>query len=384
MKRSLTLSVAVGAGLTLALAGIAPATSASGAVTDAPSNVVASDGGIDWQSRSAAVDERLGIDRSPAREALDRVINPGDYECGPTNFDVYIDGLFAGMTDEDIDFLFSTPVLDLPTYDALVFGRSSDPAYALPSSHATSLGHTFRDVKRFWDIESGDIQLHAMHGDMLLDPARISRTLQAVYGVPAAAADAFAADWSARIAATPAFDGGNNPLFTLNAFAFTGEGDPDPFVSSIPDKLIFGDGILDALQWLGIGNVGPRAVMGHEFGHHIQYEDNLFDSPLTGPEATRRTELMADAFGTYFAVHSRGLSLNAKRVLQAEQTFYEVGDCAFTNPGHHGTPNQRMRASEWGADLASSAQRQGKILPSLTVAEQFDVVLPELVAPDAA
>ena len=83
---------------------------------------------------------------------------------------------------------------------------------------------------------------------------------------------------------------------------------------------------------MGVGDVGPRAVLGHEFGHHVQYEDNLFDSPLTGPEATRRTELMADAFGTYFATHSRGLALNTKRVLQAEQTFYKVGDCAFNEP----------------------------------------------------
>ena len=35
-----------------------------------------------------------------------------------------------------------------------------------------------------------------------------------------------------------------------------------------------------------------------EFGHHVQFEDGLFNSPLTGAEATRRTELMADAFGT--------------------------------------------------------------------------------------
>src|SRR6185436_19312888 len=96
------------------------------------------------------------------------------------------------------------------------------------------------------------------------------------------------------------FSHGDNPLFTLNAFAFSAEGDPDPLVQGVPDKLIFGDGIVDALNAMGIADVGPRAVMGHEFGHHVQFEDGLFASSLTGPEATRRTELMADAFGTYF------------------------------------------------------------------------------------
>jgi hypothetical protein len=124
--------------------------------------------------------------------------------------------------------------------------------------------------------------------------------------------------------------------------------------------------------------------MGHEFGHHVQFEDGLFDSPLTGAEATRRTELMADAFGTYFAVHARGLALNAKRVLDAEQTFFEVGDCAFSDPGHHGTPLQRLRSAAWGASVASSAQPQGQILPSLTFAGLFVQQLPILVAPDAA
>ena len=141
--------------------------------------------------------------------------------------------------------------------------------------------------------------------------------------------------------------------------------------------MIFGDGIVDALNALGIGDVGPRVVLAHEFGHHIQFEDGLFDSPLTGPEATRRTELMADAFGTYFAVHAKGLSLNRKRVLNAEQTFFEVGDCSFTNNGHHGTPLQRMRAAAWGASVADAARPQSYILPSRTFAAMFDQKLPE-------
>jgi hypothetical protein len=92
---------------------------------------------------------------------------------------------------------------------------------------------------------------------------------------------------------------------------------------------------------------------------------------------------MADAMGTYYVTHARGLALNARRVLEAEKTFYEVGDCAFDNPGHHGTPLQRLRASAWGAELAEGEQKQGHILPALVVANRFDRVLPRLVAPDA-
>lgn len=185
------------------------------------------------------------------------------------------------------------------------------------------------------------------------------------------------------VSAVPAFADGAFPLFTLNAFAFTGEGDPDPFIASLPDTMVFGQGLLAAMDTLGLADVGPRVILAHEFAHHIQFELDLFDSPLTGAEATRRTELMADAYATYFAVHARGLSLNAKRVSDALQSFHAVGDCQFDSPGHHGTPLQRERAAAWAASLASSARPQGKILPAATFAALFEQQLPRLIAPDA-
>jgi hypothetical protein len=59
-----------------------------------------------------------------------------------------------------------------------------------------------------------------------------------------------------------------------------------------------------------------------------------------------------------------------------------VGDCYFDSYGHHGTPDQRRRASYWGRDLAAQEQVQGHILPSATVITRFDAALPALVAPD--
>jgi hypothetical protein len=379
-------SAALGAGFVLSLGTlVAPAVAAPAAspASSAPAASAAASAELpaDGQQRRAEAADRFGVEL-PAQEAVGRAIDPSDYDCGRTAFDDYVDGLLAGLTPAEVDFLFNSGAMEFPTYEALVFGTAGDPTYALEEQRR-ELSHAFRDARRFFDVESGDIHLLAMHGDMLLDPARIARVLEVVYGFPAPDAAEYAELVSTFVAGVPAFQGGDNPLFTLNAFAFSGEGDPDPFVSSIPDKLVFGDGIIDALESLGIGDVGPRAVMGHEFAHHVQYELSLFDSSLPAPEATRRTELMADGIATYFSTHKRGLTLNAKRVLQAERTFYEVGDCAFANPGHHGTPNQRLRASQWGADLAAAAQKQGHILPSATLAERFEAVLPELVAPDA-
>jgi hypothetical protein len=333
-------------------------------------------------SAAATPSARFGVS-SPAREALARALDPNDYQCGPTDFDTYINGLVKAMSPADLRLLSTTPALDVATYDALLHGSPSDPRYALTSGSAHDLTRTFRDLQRFWDIRSDDIQLLAMHGTVLQDRVRTARVLREVFAYSAADAATTADSIAKQVVSSPALAGGNNPIFTLNAFAFSAQGDPDPLVAGVPDKIVYGDGILDAMPALGLADVGPRVVLAHEFGHHVQFEDHLFDSPLTGAEATRRTELMADAMGSYFANSARGLALNDKRVVKAITSFYEVGDCAFTDAGHHGTPLQRTRAATWGTDLAAAARPQGQVLPSLTVARLFDAALPSLVAPDA-
>ena len=337
----------------------------------------------DWRSRQAAALARFGVEPSAAQDALGRAIDPTRYQCAPTRLDAFVDGVVADIDPSSLFVLSMLGGFDFPTYDALLFGSTDDPAYALTKDSRNELTSSFRAAQKFWDTDGTDIQLMAMHGDVMRDPARLARLIGVLYGVDDTQAAQLAALVVDVVTTDPGLARGDSPIFTLNAFAFSGQGDPDPVISSLPDKLVFGDGMLDALGAIGVGDVGPRAVLGHEYGHHVQYDKNLFASPLTGPEATRRTELMADAFGTYFVTHKRGLALNTKRVLEAEQSFYQVGDCAFTNAGHHGTPNQRLRASTWGASVAADAQKQGQVLPSLTLDSRFESALPQFVAPDA-
>ncbi|MEO5851551.1 MAG: hypothetical protein ABIQ15_03480 [Nocardioides sp.] len=371
-------SVAAGSGLLLSLTALVPLAAAA----EAPVPAVTAVTRASWSTGGGAA----GVEPSPARAAVERAIDPTDYQCGRTAFDTYIDGLIASISDEDFAFLIGhLEMLDIPTYDALVFARPGDSFYEL-TTHAAQLTKTFRDVKRFWDIDAADIQLQAMHGATLLDAAKVTRTLAVYYDVPESLVAGYAKEIADYVNADKAAGGRfyDNPLFTLNAFAFSGEGEAPPF-DTIPDKLIFGDGLLAAFDTIGLGDVGPRVVMGHEFGHHIQFEQGLFatDPPLPAPEATRRTELMADAFAAYFGTHKRGLALNAKRVVDALQSFYVVGDCQFDNPGHHGTPNQRLRAAQWGASVAQAAAPRSMILGSLAFAGLFEATLPTLIAPDA-
>jgi len=92
---------------------------------------------------------------------------------------------------------------------------------------------------------------------------------------------------------------------------------------------------------------------------------------------------MADAYSSYFLTHARGASMQWNRVASFGQMFYQLGDCGFTAPGHHGTPNQRMRSALWAYGVANSARPQGHILPALTFVDLFAAQYPQLIAPDA-
>ncbi|MEW2489575.1 hypothetical protein [Streptomyces sp. NPDC048411] len=405
MKKTLAWAVTVGIAATCTLGAALPAAAAddttSAAVTSAASSGSAFDTSrlspeakaladkilaalpAGWQQRRDAAAAKYGIHDTQWADLRDSAINPGDYQCGSTAMRDYSRKMLEGADPGLLFALSFFGVLDMPTYDALFFGsESKSNTFGVNGEYTNELTHEGKNLKKFWDIYSDDIQLMPMHGGALFSsPERLAPVVGLMYGLEGQDAQNVAQLFILLVNADPVLQGGNNPIFTFNAFAFSEKGDPQP--AGISDRIVMGDGILEALKAVGLGDTAPRAILAHEFGHHVQYEDNLFaNTTLTGPEATRRTELMADAFGTYFLTHSRGEALNAKRVLGSEKSFYEVGDCGFKSPGHHGTPNQRFAASSWGASVADDAANQGHILPSLKLDELFEAKLPDIVKPD--
>ena len=92
---------------------------------------------------------------------------------------------------------------------------------------------------------------------------------------------------------------------------------------------------------------------------------------------------MADSFASYWAVHKKGLTLNAKRVVDTLLLLLHGRRLlrGRRRPPRH--PLQRERAAAWGAELAmASSPKSAKLLAS-EVAARFEVKLPEFVAPDA-
>lgn len=337
--------------------------------------------GATQMTRGGALGDAGNSDWTASRNGA---IDPSQYQCASTPVSDWLDSQLDNVDFLNLLLLNYLGALDLPTYDALVFGQESHSnTFGYDGSYTNELNHTMRDLKGFWDIKSDDISLIPMHGKPVFSSdARTARSLQ-VLGYDAADSAELAPIIREMVTDDPALKGGDHPIFTFNAFAYTNEGDPDPLAATISDRIVMGDGVMAGMKAIGLDKTAPRSVLAHEFGHHVQFEDNLFDSPLTGPEATRRTELMADSFGSYFLAHKKGASLNKHRVLEDEQSFYNVGDCAYTSNSHHGTPNQRLRAATWGVDTAAAAKPASYVLPSLTLAGMFEKQLPVFVAPDA-
>jgi hypothetical protein len=315
-------------------------------------------------------------------DAASRAINPGDYVCSSSSpINDWINGEINNSITKEraIFFAMYNRLADLvPTYEALYFQSSATPQYFGYNGEFTkTMVKAERDVKGFWDIPSADIQVLAMHGTMLLDTARTARTYR-LLGAPPAVATSYAAVVRSALLQSTTMNGGNYPFWTFNAVSFTTFGGP------IPDKIVMGDGILEGYEALGFGDVAPQAIFAHEFAHQIQFQRGYqLPSSFTAPERTRYTELMADAMSAYYLTHSRGGTLRQKRVEEFLQVFYQIGDCAFTNSGHHGTPNQRLAAARFGFEVADQAQKQGHILTAAQFNALFVARYATIIAPDA-
>jgi hypothetical protein len=291
----------------------------------------------------------------------------------------WLDDQLSDWTEEIIFFAVATGMIDFPTYDALFFENSSSNQYfGVNGDFTQRINKTFKDLKRFWNIQTSDIQLIGLHGTMLHDKDRIIRIDKILFpGDTQEDAEFYANLILQVIDIVPQFRQGNHPIFTFNAFAQRRFNFP-PY-GIVPNKIVVGDGVLEGFAAIGFADVAPQAILAHEFGHHIQFQLNLFGNQ-SGPEATRRTELMADAYSAYYLSHARGASMQWKRVQKFLEVFFNLGDCSFDNDGHHGTPTQRMAAARFGYTVANEAQKQGHILTAQQFTALFEAALPGIIA----
>lgn len=326
--------------------------------------------------------DELGIELSPVQAAILGAINPAEYQCGPTPFSNWLSAQLTGWTFDDLLPLLASILTNIAGYASMV-APDRHPTYGVRGEYTQKLTKTFKDLQGFWDIDSRKIKMVPMHSSVMGNKAALVKTYQQLYGVDAATADRLSqqyVDWYRSLVTR---FGPSLPVISANAFAFSPASETDPALEALPPTIVMGDGVLQGFDFLQLGKVAPQAVLAHEYGHQVQFGNGLDYSTLTTAELTRRVELQADAFSGYYLAHAKGANLNRREIRQFGQMSYNIGDCGFESAGHHGTPNQRLHSSEWGADLATDARNQRRIIPSANFITRFDLALPTLVAPDA-
>lgn len=345
----------------------------------------------DYRAQQEASFARLGVERQPqqriakrriqkvGKAALSgaRAIDPSAYECGPTAFNTWLNEELADVDPTTLTFLEDMGALDVATYDALLFGAPDSGDHDLSPDHSDVLTSSFSTIQNFWDVNLDDIELLAMDRDIFSKTTHMARALKVMYEISDADATALAKDIQNLVANEPALNGGDHPIFTLNAVAFSADG-----AGGVSDRVAFGDGLLESMDAIGHGDVAPEAVMSHEMAHHVQFENNV-QAPST-PEGTRSKELGADAFGSYSAAHPKGLNESPEALMGYQAVAYDIGDCNFESSSHHGTPNQRKASAAWGAAQYENQADPNAIEPSLSLQAKFVAALPTLTAPDAA
>jgi hypothetical protein len=334
-----------------------------------------------WPSRTLALPSSVPAADRVFIETGRRAINPDDYVCteGSPVIDVLNAELDNTLTVEPaLFFAMYNRFADLvPTYEALFFQTTDTPqTFGYSGEFTKVMTKSERKVKGFWDIPSDDIQVLGMHGTMLLDTLRTYQTYL-LFGFPDATSRSYARTVRDALLASTTMNGGNYAFWTFNSVSFRYPG--------VGKKIVMGDGIVEAYAQIGFADVAPQAIFAHEYAHQIQYEKDYFDDlgAVSTPEATRYSELMADAMAGYYLTHARGEALNKFRVQEFLQVFFQIGDCAFDNDGHHGTPNQRMKAAQFGFAVADEYQKQGHILTAQEFHDLFLAYYPTLIAPDA-
>jgi uncharacterized protein len=100
-----------------------------------------------------------------------------------------------------------------------------------------------------------------------------------------------------------------------------------------------------------VGDFAVAYIVAHEYGHQIQDELGLFQR-YGNQLPTMAFELQADCYaGTWANSAYRDNRLEDGDVQEALDAALAVGDFDASNPGHHGTPEQRAEA--WNAGFES-------------------------------
>ncbi|HWJ73477.1 MAG TPA: hypothetical protein VNX29_09960 [Kaistia sp.] len=120
-----------------------------------------------------------------------------------------------------------------------------------------------------------------------------------------------------------------------NAYATT-----DTYISNTKGTVLFGLGLVNSEIVNRYGGAAVAGIAAHEGSHIFQFYSTFLPKLQSGSTA-RPVELHADYLaGYYFKMTGR----TEKSIESFGASLRRMGDFDFSNPSHHGTPDERVRA----------------------------------------
>lgn len=115
-------------------------------------------------------------------------------------------------------------------------------------------------------------------------------------------------------------------------------------------KVAFGLQLYNELMARDPSGASVLIVLAHEFGHIALYLSGQEDIVQAGRPSAKRGELHADFLAGYY-MGLRKREVAHVSLMEAGRLIWSIGDEDFSNPDHHGTPDERHLAAEAGFAL---------------------------------
>jgi hypothetical protein len=113
------------------------------------------------------------------------------------------------------------------------------------------------------------------------------------------------------------------------------------FAPASERTILFGVNLFRSLRGQG-ADAAIIGVLAHEWAHRLQFENGWETRPV------RPMELEADAFAGFYLGLAKSWAWD--QVDSFFRNTFATGDNHFNDPGHHGTPAERLAAARLGFD----------------------------------
>jgi hypothetical protein len=153
------------------------------------------------------------------------------------------------------------------------------------------------------------------------------------------------ADLAAKFKVRPGF-GYFDDRGSPNALAL-----PESRLSASNGTVLFGREMMSTYLNNSHGDMFIMGICAHEFAHIVQFFSGYYERLSKGQQTKKFVELHADFLSGYY-IGLRKINYTSAELVSLGRTWESIGDSSYTDPQHHGTPEERLQAVENGYRFA--------------------------------